>query len=75
MLFHQYMPDFACCAGRAMINVAVDHQTTANAAAQSDIEEDPFSNTHASCYLGKRCCIRIVINYTRYIKMFGKIVL
>ena len=75
MLFHQYMPDFARRAGHAMINVPVDDKTTANAATQANIEDDPFSNTHAACHLSKRCCIRIVINYTRYIKMFGKIVL
>jgi hypothetical protein len=75
MLFHQDMPDFACYAGYAMINAAVDDQTATDATPQPNIEDDPFSNTYAPCHLGKCCCIRIVINYTRYIKTFGEIVL
>src|SRR5690242_19807033 len=69
------MPDFACRAGRAMINVSIDDKTTTNAAPQSNIEDDPFSNTHAPCHLGKGRCICIVINYTWYIKAFGEVIL
>src|SRR5579884_3800411 len=75
MLFDQYMPDFACRAGHAMINVSIDDKTTANATSHANIEDDPFSNTHTPGRLGKRCCIRIVINYTRYIKTFGEVIL
>src|SRR5260370_11581322 len=42
ILFDKHVPNFACCAGLPMIDLAIDQQSSADTTSQANIEYDPL---------------------------------
>src|SRR2546421_5595188 len=75
ILFDQHMAYFTCQACRAMINLAVQNQSTADTASESHIQYIALTGACSTLYFCQGDCIGIVINYTRYIKLLFKVLL
>src|SRR5437868_9125325 len=75
ILFDQHMAYLTCQACRAMINLAVQNHATADTASESHIQYIALTGACSTLYFCQRDCIGIVINYTRYIKLFFKVLL
>src|SRR5579859_2168353 len=75
ILFDQHMAYLACRTCCAVINLATQYQAAADTTSQSHIQYIALTGTYAALNFCQRRGIRVVINYTRYIKLLFEVTL
>ena len=69
------MSDLASSTSRAVVDLAVDNQCSPDPTSQADVEHDTLADPISLLYLSQCGGICVVINYTRYIKTLGEVIL